>query len=87
MVHAGAIIGHGILRARDVKHEGEEVTVVLALMEGRKPEKVRPGAVVVDGATAVPRCGGSMVAHGVCSGFTTVDMVGGDAILMQDSTS
>jgi hypothetical protein len=84
VVQAGAIIGHGIIRARDVKHEGEVTMVVL--MEGREAEKVRPGAVVAgDGAAAVPRDGGNIVAHGVCSGFTAVGMRGDD-ILMQDST-
>jgi hypothetical protein len=67
-----------------MKHEGE-VTVV-ALMEGRESEKVlRPGAVVGDGAAAVQRNGGNIVAHGVCSGFTAVG-IGGDDIMMQDST-
>jgi hypothetical protein len=57
---------------------------VLALMEGRELEKVRPGSFVGDEAAAVSRDGGDIVAHGVCSGFTAVGM-GGDDILMQDS--
>jgi hypothetical protein len=43
VVHARTIVGHGIVGAWDVEHEGE-VTVV-ALMEGREPEKVGAGAI------------------------------------------